>query len=122
MPRMVEAAMPIESGDSRQSSSFAPHAEPPQGCLEILHQRAKRPAECRRPRDDDVVMPRPGMLRHNRSDGHAQAPTRAIAFHRATDAPARGIADTKGFGIPILPTCLKNKSRSHVFPAPGGNA
>lgn len=67
-------------------------------------------------------MPVPGMLRHNRSDGRAQAPTRPVALDSATDTPAGGIADTKGIGIPILPACLKNKSGSHVFPAPGSNS
>jgi hypothetical protein len=53
-------------------------------------------------------MPAAGMLRHNRSDGCAQAPTCPVARHRATDTPAGGIADAKGIGIPILPACLKD--------------
>ena len=111
--------MPIDSVGSRQSSGFAPHAKPPQRFLEILYQRPERSAQRCRPRDDHIVVPVPSMLRHNLSDGHTQAPTRAVALDSATNTPAGGIADTKGIGIPILSTCLKDKSGSHVFPAPG---
>jgi hypothetical protein len=62
------------------------------------------------------------MLRHNRSDRCAQAPTCPITLDSAADPPARGIPDAKGIGIPILPACLKNKSGSHVFPTFGSNS
>lgn len=116
--------MPMDSDDSRQTSGFAPHAEPPQRRLEILHQRTVWPAQRRRPRDHHIVMPRPGMLRHNRSDRRAQAPTCTISLDRAADTPARGESHARRGGITglFLPTCLKNESGSHVFPAFGSNS
>jgi hypothetical protein len=94
--------------DSRQTSGFAPHVEPPQRRFEIVHQGAKGPAQRFRPRDHHVVVPPLRMLRHNRSDGGTQAPTCTVPLDGASDASACGKSNAERVRVRLLPARLQN--------------
>jgi len=104
-----------------QTSAIPPRAEPAQRRLQIMHQGGERPAQRLAPRDHHVVVALLGMVRHNRSDRGAQAPTCAVALHRAADAPAGGIADPQRLGACGSSASLENQARCHGFPAIGSN-
>jgi hypothetical protein len=61
------------------------------------------------------------MVRHNRSDRGAQAPTCAVALDRVADAPAGGIADPQRLAPCKSPASLEDQARRHGFPAAGSN-
>lgn len=80
-----------------------------------MRQRRKRAPHGSRPGNDDIVMARGSVQRHNPRDGRAQAPTRPVTLNRAADPPAGRQSDAQRARSRRTPAGLQNQAGRRNF-------